>query len=703
MAGRDFLLEIGVEELPAAAAASALSQAGPVAREAFGVQRVKVEEEQVVVWVTPRRIAIFIEDLPEVQPSEEIAERGPAAAAAFDSEGNPTRAAEGFARAKGVEINELEVREHQGKEFVFAVHRREGQPVAGLIPDICRRILRSFSFPKTMRWDSSGLRFSRPVRWLVTKFGEQTIEYEAAGMAAGDVSRGHRFLSVGEVRIDSPASYRKAMASACVLVDQEERRRLIEEGLAARAQERGAAFSDPAGELEEVLYLVEYPSVQAGSFGEEHLRLPDRVLVTAMQSHQRYFPLVADDGSLVNGFLYVMNGDPEHAESITTGNERILAGRIEDAEFSFDKDLEEGIDSMASRLANVVYHQKLGTLADKTERLKALVESLARMVGLGSEELHAARAAAGLAKADLVSVMVQEFPDLEGYIGSVYAEMEGYPSDVCRAISEQYMPTAAGGALPETGPGAVLAICDKVDNIVGAFSVNELPTGSRDPYGLRRAAVGIAAIAEKFSFDFDLAPLLTAGHTLYIEQKADVDRRAALVADITEFILDRIQHRQVEQGMPVEVFEAARASGQETTNRLVALAESLDAFRADPAFEDLHTAFFRCSKIAAKAGKEDGALTVDPDLFQEPAEQRLNDEIDALGRKLEELLESGEYKAALVAAASIRPAVDDFFDEVMVMAEDQQLRDNRLALVRKAARTLLMVGDPMRAAAAPRD
>ncbi len=409
MAGRDFLLEIGVEELPAAAAASALSQAGPAAREAFGARRVQVEEEQVDVWVTPRRIAIFIKSLPEVQPAEEIAERGPAAAAAFDGDGNPTRAAEGFARAKGVGIDELEIREHQGKEFVFAVHRREGQPVAGLIPDICRRILRSFSFPKTMRWDSSGLRFSRPVRWLVTKFGEQTIEYEAAGMAAGDVSRGHRFLSVGEVRIDSPASYRKAMASACVLVDQEERRRLIEEGLAARAQERGAAFSDPAGELEEVLYLVEYPSVQAGSFGEEHLRLPDRVLVTAMQSHQRYFPLVNDDGSLVNGFLYVMNGDPRHAESITAGNERILAGRIEDAEFSFDKDLDEGIDAMVSRLADVVFHQKLGTLADKTGRLKALVDSLARMVGMESQELDAARTAAALAKADLVSAMVQEF------------------------------------------------------------------------------------------------------------------------------------------------------------------------------------------------------------------------------------------------------------------------------------------------------
>jgi len=696
---RDFLFEIGTEELPAAAARLASKQAGFLVREALENYLLDVEPENINVWVTPRRIAVLVRGLPEFQRIKEIAVRGPLADAAFDKDGKPTKAAEGFARAKKVKVEDLEIREYEGRQFVFAVYRKEGRPTAQLIPEICRHILLSFGFPKTMRWDGADLRFSRPVRWLVTKFGGETIEFEIAGIKSGDTSRGHRFLG-GDVVIDEAGRYEELMAGAKVVVDQEKRRQKILEGLATEAGKQGASFTDPAGELEEVIYLVENPSVHAGIFAEEHLRLPPKVLITAMQSHQRYFPLTAEDGSLMAGFLYVMNGDPACAQEITEGNERVLEGRIEDAEFSFDKDLDSGIEAMVKRLQQVVFHRRLGTLADKTERICLLVEALADQLALGEEERKTAKAAARLAKADQVSVMVQEFPTLEGYIGSVYANMEGYPLDVCRAIEEHYLPTSAGGELPETVPGAVLAICDKVDNIMAAFLVDELPTGSRDPYGLRRAAIGLAEICKRFHFDFDLTVLLAAARQVFIDQKADIIKEASLVRAAFEFVCDRIQHRLVESGIPVEVVEAARAAGLNSILRIMVLTSAWVEFRNQPAFEDLHTAYFRCAKIAAKAGAEIDPEAIDDQLLQEKTERELFYFIEELEPQLRRLVDSKKYGEALALAATVRPVVDRFFDDVLVMSEDTKLRKNRLALVLKTATMLKTLGDPMRAAAA---
>ncbi len=699
---RDFLFEIGCEELPAAAAASAAAQAGALAREAFAAHHVAVDGEQVSVWVTPRRIAVYVAGLAAMQEAQETAERGPLAASAFAEDGAPTKAAEGFARAKGVAVGELEVREHGGQRFVFAVHRREGRPTVEALPDICRHILRGISFPKTMRWDGADMRFSRPVRWLVTKYGEETIEFDVDGVTSGGVTRGHRFLSSSqEIEIGSAAEYRELLAGARVIVDQEERRRVILEQLATGSARLGARFIDPAGELEEVLYLVENPTVLSGCFSEGHLRLPARVLVTAMQAHQRYFPLTEEDGSLKADFLFVMNGDPAAAEGIIEGNERVLEGRIEDAEFSFDKDMDTGIEAMHDALGEVVFHRRLGSLADKTARLQSLVDAFADLLELRASDRKAAASAARLAKADQVSVMVQEFPTLEGYIGSVYAEMEGFPVDITSAVAEQYLPTAAGGGLPGTVPGAVLSVCDKVDNIMAAFSVDELPTGSRDPYGLRRAAVGLAEIAGRFDLDFDLVELLLRAHELYLGQKADVIRDSGLAMAAYEFVCDRIQNRLVERGVPVELVEAARAAGSRGTLRLMALVEALDAFRRLPEFEDLHTAYFRSTKIAAKAGVEVEPGAVDENLLTEPAEHDLYKALLDLGPEVGGLIQARDYRAALAAAAKIRGPIDRFFDDVLVMAKDEAVRNNRLALVLGVAAVLRQLGDPMRVAAAP--
>ncbi|MFA5809566.1 MAG: glycine--tRNA ligase subunit beta [Thermoleophilia bacterium] len=698
----DFLFEIGTEELPAAAARSAAEKVPLLAQQVFARNYIEVGPDAISVWVTPRRIAIFIEELVPMQLAQEKTERGPVASRAFDEDGKPTGAAEGFARAKGVAAGDLEVRDHEGQKFIFAVHRIEGQPTIDLLPEICEEILMGISFAKTMHWDGADMRFSRPVRWLVTKYASRTIEFEVAGISSGDTSHGHRFLADPDVVIEDASSYRELMTAARVMVDQEERRRVILEGLAIQAGKEGAGYIDPAGELEEVIYLVENPSVQKGRFAEEHLRLPDRVLTTCMQSHQRYFPLTREDGSLVDGFLHVINGDPACAGGITEGNERVLEGRIEDAEFSFDKDLDTGIEKMAGNLGKVAFHRKLGSLADKSTRLDALVETFAGLTGLSEADRKITASAARLAKADQVSIMVQEFPTLEGYIGSVYANLEGYPSDVCKAVEEHFLPLSAGGALPTTVPGAVLSICDKIDNLTGAFGIDELPTGSRDPYGLRRAAVGIAAISTMFAFDFDLIALFSAGRRAYMGQKADISREPGLEQAAFEFVCDRIQQQIVEKGMPVEILEAARAAGLKSPLRLMNLADALDDFRHTKDFDDMHTAYFRCSKIVAKAGETAGMETVDASLFEEAAEKELYAQLVVLEPQIQELAGSRDYMSALAKAAAIRAAVDLFFDDVMIMADDEKIRNNRLALVRGTASMLLTLGDPMRVAAAPR-
>lgn len=696
-----FLLEIGVEELPASAARAALLQAKDLVAGIFSERRLQFQPQQINIWVTPRRIAIFLEELGARQAAEEFAERGPRADAAFDEKGKPTKAAAGFARAKGVKVEDLETRQDGGQQFVYAVHRKEGRPAVEILPEICQKIITSMTFPKTMRWDDAGLRFPRPIRWVVAKYGAETSSLAVGGLKSSSKSRGHRPGS-GEVDIKKADSYREALRKEKVIVDQEERRSLILEGLEAEAAKRGAGFIDPKGELEEVIYLVESPSVQSGDFEERHLRLPDRVLVTAMQSHQRYFPLVDGSGSLTNGFLYVMNGDDAFAGQITEGNEMVLKGRIEDAEFSFDKDVAAGIDAMAGRLDEVVFHNRLGSLKDKCGRLVELSGYMASLLGLGENENKTLAAAAGLAKADQVSVMVHEFPELEGYMGSVYANIEGYHAAVCDAIAEQYLPSAAAGELPDSVPGAVLSVCDKIDNITGAFAIDEIPSGSRDPYGLRRASAGIVEINEKFEFDYSLIELLGFSLKLYQAQNAGINNVAEVVESAYGFICDRLQNRMVEKGMPVEVLSAARQAGIPSTNRMIALAGALDSFRTDSRFDDLHTAFFRSAKIAAKAGDEADKAAINTELFEEDAERELFQKLDELEPRLKELTGSGDYEAALIEAAALRPEVDRYFDDVLVMAEDERLRINRLALLRRTVDLLVMLGDPMKVAAAPK-
>ena len=700
---RDFLLEIGVEEMPASACRVAIDLLPERVAGLFGAEGVEVAPDDVEVMVSPRRIAISMRNVPGEQVPREIVQRGPAVEAAFDVDGNPTKACEGFARAKGVSAADLEVREEAGRRFVYYVTRSESRPTAGLLPDICLKIVRDMYFPKNMRWGYRDMRFSRPVRWLMALWGEAVIPFGIAGLTSGRTSLGHRWLG-GPVEVERPADYVEALRSVGVMVDHRERERLMWAELRALAAEQGLEVIDPNGKMEEVLFLVERPVVAEGRFAAHHLSLPAEVLETAMQSHQRYFPLVDAKGALSNRFLYVSNGDPAWIEQITAGNERVLQGRIEDAEFSFEKDKATGLETMASQLDKIVFHVKAGSMKDKTGRLVALAGYLAEVCGAPGEARERALEAARLAKADQVSIMVREFADLEGVMGETYALMEGHHPEVAQAIREQFLPDAAGGVVPATVPGALLATAEKVDNIVAAFACGEPPSGSKDPYGLRRAAAGMVAIAMEHGLTYDVECLLERAYD-ELERFPGLVARSSVIPEATAFILERLAKTLTDDGLARDTVDAVLPTSRDFLDlRLRALA--LHEFRSSALWEDLVTVFTRPSNLARKLPSESASEAVSqPDggvsaeLFSAEVEGALFAAWQETAAGVAAATDSQQYGDALTMLAALRPVVDRYFDDVLVMAEDEAVRINRLrqlaavaATVRRVARLELVQG-----------
>jgi glycyl-tRNA synthetase beta chain len=603
------LLEIGCEELPAGACREAAEQLPVLARREFGTAPDRV-------FVGPRRLAVRFDELPEQTPDEWV--KGPPIALR-------DKAAAGFAKKHGVGADDLVERDG------FLGLDRPGQPLRDVVPERLDAIVRGLPFSKSMRWDDSGIRFARPVRWTLAKLGSDTV--------VGDASFGHRF-SAGRVEIPEAAEYEVRLREAGVEPDADERRRQIVEGLDAIG-----SWSDPAHALAEVVHLVESVRVLEGSFDERFLQLPARVVVTAMQSHQRYFPLGG------NRFAFVANGgDPD---VVRAGNENVLEGRLDDATFTFDRDVQVGIDALAERLAAITYFKGAGSFADKTERLRRLVREL----GGGEATLEAAR----LAKADQASELVREFPDLEGYIGAEYARLAGYPEAVSSAIDEQYLPDAAGGPLPQTEGGKVLAAADKVDALTTAFSLGHKPSGSRDPYGLRRAAIGLDRLAVEGGL---------------------VVPRSLLRDEVREFVEERLEALL---DVPVEFVRAARASAAPDLGGLARLAEALYAERESPEFDGVYTAFERAHRLAGKSA-DDAAGEVDRSLLREDAERALAD-------GLAQVEVDGDVRQSLASGAALAPLVARFFDEVLVMDEDEAVRANRLRLLLDVRDALGRLGD----------
>ena len=604
------LLEIGCEELPASACREAEAQLPELCRTLLGVAPAHV-------LVGPRRLAVLVEGLPERSPDEWV--KGP-------PEALRDRAADGFARRHGVSVESLEVRAG------FLGIEVPGRDVRELLPTQLDAVVRGLAFGKPMRWDDSGLRFPRPIRWLLAKLDAETV--------LGETSYGHRFTHQ-QVEVASASAYLEVLRAAGVEPDAAERRRLIVAGLDAIG-----GWSDPAGVLEEVIHLAESPLVLEASFDERYLQLPEPVAVAAMQAHQRYFPLGG------NRFAFVANGG--NAEVVRAGNEAVLENRLEDAAFTFERDVAQGIDRLAERLGSITFFAGAGSFADKTERLRQLVERL----GGGEASLEAAR----LAKADQASELVREFPDLEGQIGAEYARLAGYPEAVCSAVEEQFLPDSASGPLPQTDPGKVLAAADRIDTLTVAFELGHRPTGSRDPFGLRRAAIGLCRLADEGDLRIersDLAP----------EVRDFVEERYGSLLDV-----------------PVEAVRAARRSAVSDLGAVAALARFL-AELPDERLGPVHEVYTRAGRISAKT---DSASEVDPALLHEPAELALAEALQRLD--LDQVAER-RFDEALASAAELAPVVEKFFADVLVMAEDSSIRANRLRLLRDVHEAVGKLGD----------
>jgi glycyl-tRNA synthetase beta chain len=605
------LLEIGAEELPAGACREAEAQLPELARAHVG----KAPSQ---LFVGPRRLGFLIDDLPERTAEEWV--KGP-------PENLRERAAAGFAKKHGVSAEELEVRDG------FLGVTVPGRDLREVLPEQIDRIVRGLSFTKSMRWDESGIRFARPVRWVLAKLDAETL--------VGETSFGHRFTH-GALEIPSAAGYEDAVRAADVEPVADERRREIVEGLDAIG-----GWSDPGGKLAEVVHLVEKPIVLEGRFDERFLQLPERVIVTTMQSHQRYFPIRG------NRFALVTNGGEAHV--VTVGHTQVLEARLEDATFTFERDVAAGIDALAEGLGSITFFAGAGSFAEKAERVAKLVERL----GGGDASLEAVR----LAKADQASELVREFPELEGYIGAEYARLAGYPDAVTKAIEEQYLPDSAGGPLPETEPGKVLAAADKLDTLGIAFELGHKPSGSRDPYGLRRAAIGLVRLA------------LDGGLTI---------DRELLPEDVREFIEERFEALL---DVPVEYVRAARASNAPDLGGVARRAEELYRERESPEFDGVYTAYDRAHRLAGKA-QESAAAQLDRGLLVEDAEKAL---AEALAKVA--IDGNGDIKAALESGAELAPVMERFFEEVLVMAEDEAVRANRLRLLLDVRDTLGALGD----------
>jgi glycyl-tRNA synthetase beta chain len=607
------LLEIGCEELPAGACREAAGQLPQLVERELGVRPDRV-------FVGPRRLAVLLDDIPDRTPDEWI--KGP-------PEHLAEKAAAGFAKRHGVQVGDL-----VAKEGVLGVER-PGRPLRDELPARFDAIVRGLAFSKSMRWDESGIRFARPVRWRLAILDEETV--------VGNHSFGHRF-SAGAVEIPRAGDYAERLREAGVEPDADDRRRQIVAGLDAIG-----GWSDPSGVLEEVVHLVESVQVLEGSFGDRFLQLPERVVVTAMQSHQRYFPLGG------NRFAFVANGgDPD---TVRAGNEAVLEGRLDDAGFTFERDVALGIERLAERLGAITFFAGAGSFADKAERLRELVEQL----GGGEAALEAAR----LAKADQSSELVREFPDLEGHIGAEYARLAGYPEAVCAAIDEQYLPDSAGGALPQTEAGKVLAAADKLDTLVVSFSLGHRPSGSRDPYGLRRAAIGLCRTA------------IEGGLTV---------PRALMPEEVRDFVEERLEGLV---DVPVEYVRAARPSAAADLGRVAQLAETLHAERDSPALDGVYTAYERANRLAGRAAAE-ASPELDPSLLREDAERAL---ADGLAAASVAVTADGDARAGLEAGASLAPLVERFFEDVLVMDEDRAVRANRLRLLLDVRDTLGRLGD----------
>ena len=684
MEKRTLAFEIGTEEIPAFDLAGAVKQLSTMVPSLL--DDAAIPHGAVKIFSSPRRLIVIAEEIPEATEEKNEVFKGPSAKIAFDAEGNPTKAAQGFARGKGVDPSSLVVEDG----YVYARTHTPSVNVASLLSSVLNKIIHGLSWPRSQRWGVQSEYFTRPVRWIVALFGNEVIDFTFAGLVAGRTTYGHRFLAPGPFEVADADSLVDVVRSASVIPSEAEREQVIREGVAKAEAETGFTAVLHPKTLVEVINLAEYPTVLVGTFDEEFLKVPEEIIVDAMLVHQRYFPLYDKDGKLTNRFIVVSNGDPACAETIVDGNERVVRARLYDAKFFYDEDLKQPLESYVDHLGEVVFQEKLGTMLDKTNRIQRLADHLAEDAGLAGQDLSDVERAARLCKADLMTSAVVEFTSVQGVMGSYYAAASGETAQVAQAIEQHYRPRFAGDEAPDTVVGKIVAIADKLDTVCGLFAVGQGPTGSSDPFALRRSAIGIVAmLSGKDAVEVSLVAAIDAALASYAQQGIEFDTDAVR-RDVIEFFITRTKVMMRDAGNSIDAIDAVLSAGIQEPVELINRVSALEAARSEQpeVFEDLATAYARANNLCdSKLGTE-----VNEGLLSE-VEQALVRAVCQAESNVASALENNNYAAALSELAALRKPIDLFFENTMVMDEDQALRENRLRLLNSFVAVFANVAD----------
>lgn len=684
MEKRTLAFEIGTEEIPAFDLAGAVKQLSTMVPSLL--DDAAIPHGAVKIFSSPRRLIVIAEEIPEATEEKNEVFKGPSAKIAFDTEGNPTKAAQGFARGKGVDPSSLVVEDG----YVYARTHTPSVNVASLLSSVLNKIIHGLSWPRSQRWGVQSEYFTRPVRWIVALFGNEVIDFTFAGLVAGRTTYGHRFLAPGPFEVADADSLVDVVRSASVIPSEAEREQVIREGVAKAEAETGFTAVLHPKTLVEVINLAEYPTVLVGTFDEEFLKVPEEIIVDAMLVHQRYFPLYDKDGKLTNRFIVVSNGDPACAETIVDGNERVVRARLYDAKFFYDEDLKQPLESYVDHLGEVVFQEKLGTMLDKTNRIQRLADHLAEDAGLAGQDLSDVERAARLCKADLVTSAVVEFTSVQGVMGSYYAAASGETAQVAQAIEQHYRPRFAGDEAPDTVVGKIVAIADKLDTVCGLFAVGQGPTGSSDPFALRRSAIGIVAmLSGKDAVEVSLVAAIDAALASYAQQGIEFDTDAVR-RDVIEFFITRTKVMMRDAGNSIDAIDAVLSAGIQEPVELINRVSALESARSEQpeVFEDLATAYARANNLCdSKLGTE-----VNEGLLSE-VEQALVRAVCQAESNVASALENNNYAAALSELAALRKPIDLFFENTMVMDEDRALRENRLRLLNSFVAVFANVAD----------
>ena len=676
---KDLLFEIGAEEIPAGFMPNILGQLKQLAETKLNDAHLPFES--IATYGTPRRLALIVKGLSDT--SAEISERhkGPSASIAYDADGNATKAAIGFARGKGLDVADLVVEDG----YIYAETKTAGVPAKDIVTDMLPQLITGLNFPKSMHWGDLDAKFVRPVRWLVALLDDEVIPVEFATVKSGNVTRGHRFLGADEITIKNAASYVDTLKENFVMVDQDARRELISKQLHDIAASKNASIVWDDDLLEEINYLVEWPTALCGGFEESYLALPDAAIITPMKDHQRYFPLVDQNGKLLPMFLTVRNGSDHSIEVVQAGNERVLRARLDDAKFFFNEDRKKPLIDRQDGLTKIVFQEGLGNLADKTERLLKLGRVFGEECGLHEDAAVVLERATELAKTDLTTGMVTEFTELQGVMGKEYALLDGESPEVAEAIFEQYLPRFAGDVLPQTEAGKVLSIIDKVDNIVATFSRGLIPTGSQDPYALRRQTIGILNILLGSDWNISLRPIFKASMELL---NVAADKQEELLNQVEEFFTLRLKNIFLDREVPHHVIDLLLSNNELSVADAEGLVNALLANRIDENVElvQAYTRMYNLVKDVEYTG-------VNSDLLKEDAEKALFEAASKASEASLAAWEANDYTAVVAVPATLVPAINKFFEDVMVMDKDEAIKANRLQLVRLAYSVMAIIGD----------